>query len=338
MNEGNWRPKIDCDDEMFSLDLPEMPVSYDLEAENTQQSIQIQGQMGDNLRYRDYQAKIDNSDDEMFPLSFSDSPEQTILDEPEPDDSQGSVQNHGNVAEVGGQSYCLPASRAGSSTRSHGVFPARTIEQLKTVMPTLYAEYTKETDTLVIKVVPFYPFDPKDNNTLGWEKFNKQSQAVTAINNALSTLHNNQSLYTHLAKQGATRIKTRVGKGETIGASFMQFLNSMISEYGVNTFKVNDEDCIISFREGTRSGASAPSRTNANTATGEGPWIAAPPKSGSLIMGMVELERTFAHISKGTQDVREPRKKCQNCVVGSVPIWTAGQRAELSAEQPLPQG
>ena len=283
----------------------------------------------------EYQAEIDCSDDETFTLSFPDSPEEppeeSISHEPEPDDLQGSVQNLGDVVEVGGRSYCLSASLAGSTTRSHGFFPARNKEHLKTVMAGLYADYTKETDTLVIKVVPFYPFNPEDNDTLGWEKSDKQSQAVTAIDNALSTLHNNQSLYIHLAKQGATRILTRVGKGETIGASFMQFLNSMISEYGVDTFKVNDDDCTISFREGTRSRESAPSRTNANTATGEGPWIAKVPLSRSLTMGTVELDRTFAHISKGTQDVRKTKKKCQDCVVGRVPIWTAGQRAD-SAE------
>jgi hypothetical protein len=217
-----------------------------------------------------------SDDEEFYPLSFeADISEEVVPCEPGTEKNQEIVQNQ---REGRNQSYCPPPSTADSLTRNHGLYQPYNSKQHNTVMATLFGEFDQ--DTLKIRVVPFYPFDhsKQTNNALEWDKSENKSAAVNAINKALRTLHENDSLYIRLATQSAVRIKHRVTRGETVGPAFMQFLNSMIADYQVKTFEVDGRHCQVSFREGIRKPSCAPSGTaTATLSEEEGPWIADPP-------------------------------------------------------------
>jgi len=269
------------------------------------------------------------SDDEVFyPLSFdADILEEAVSCEPGIENNQDIVQNH---IESHKQSYCPSPSTADSPTRNHGLYQPHDLRQHNVVLGTLFGEFHE--NTLKIRVVPFFPFDHSEypSNPLGWDKFENKSAAVSAINKALRTLHENDSLYIRLATQTATRIKTRIQRGETVGPAFMQFLNSMIVDYQLNTFEVDGKHCEVSFREGTRKPPSAPSGTATATLIEEGgPRIA--PLSSRLVLKYNDWPAARTLISKGTQNITLP-DNVPSCVIGSVPFWTAGQRAESSAE------
>jgi hypothetical protein len=227
------------------------------------------------------------------------------------------------------QLYCLPPTTTDSPDPNHRWYQPHGTIQPKTVMADLLGEFDAETGTLRISVVAFYPFDYMKNKSLGWDKFENRSAAVTAINHALHTVK--PSLYIRLAHEGAARILTSLGKEKhTVGGGLMRFLNSMISEHKVNTFKLNDAEktvCRILFREGTWicPDAGSGNDNNTNPLDGLGPWLA--PYGGSLVLDPVHLSNALELISRGPDNVKVP-KKIPNCVIGTVPMWTAGQKAE----------
>jgi hypothetical protein len=227
------------------------------------------------------------------------------------------------------QGYCLPPTTTDSLNPNHRWYQPHGTIQPKTVMADLLGEFDAKTGTLQISVVAFYPFDYMKNKSLGWEKFENKSAAITAINHALHTV--NPSLYIRLAHEGAARILTSLGKEKhTVGGGLMRFLNSMISQHNVNTFELNDAEktvCRILFREGTWEGPDAASGNdnNTNTLDGLGPWLA--PYGGSLVLDPVHLSNALELISRGPDNVKVP-KKIPNCVIGTVPMWTAGKKAQ----------
>jgi hypothetical protein len=178
-------------------------------------------------------------------------------------------------------------------------------------------------------VVAFYPFNYLRNKSLGWDKFENKSAAVTAINHALHTVK--PSLYIRLAQEGAAQILTSLGKeNNTVGGGLMRFLNSMILQHNVNMFKLNDAEktvCRILFQEGTWicPDAASGNNNNTNTLNGLGPWLA--PYGGSLVLGREDLSNALKLIFRGPDNVKVP-KKIPNCVIGTVPMWTAGKKVE----------
>jgi hypothetical protein len=66
---------------------------------------------------------------------------------------------------------------------------------------------------------------------------------------------------------------------------------------------------------------------DAETLDGSGPWIEPPQNRRSLVLGTADLQKARDLIKKGTENLKLPAKKVPNCVIGSVPIWTAGQVA-----------
>lgn len=230
----------------------------------------------------------------------------------------------------GNQGYCLPPTTADSLACNHGLYQPFGPSQHHTVLATLFGHFDKKTGTLQISAVPFYPHVESTNDALGWDKSENRSAAVNAINNVFQTLHNNGSLPIRLATQGATRIKTRLKGGNTVGGGIMQFLNSMILEYGVDTFKLDGDMatvCTVSFRVGTCKCPDAPSGTNDTTNPVHGRWIAPRSKNRNLSLQSADLLSVRELISRGTQIVKIP-KKVPNCYIGSVPFWTTGQAAK----------
>ena len=307
----------------------------------------------------DYQPKINYDNGEIYPLEFPASPEQAVYCENRSDNQESyplsfeaDILEEGVSREPGRknnqdvvrtqiesckQSYCPSPSTADSPTQNHGLYQPHNVTQHHTVMVGLYGHFDKETG-LRIKPVAFYPFDQSKNtnNALGWDKPENKSAAVNAINKALGTLHTNGSLYIRFANETATRISTRVTKGETVGPPVMQFFNSMTSHYGVNTFKLDDKDdstvCGVSFREGTWKRPSALGGVN-ETADKSNEWERCIVPSGTtgntggtVILRGTSLTKICTLIDKGIEGVSPP-KTVSNFFVGSVPIWTAGQRA-----------
>jgi len=227
------------------------------------------------------------------------------------------------------QGYCPPPTTTDSLNPNHRCYQPHGKIQPTTVMADLLGKFDAETGTLQISVVAFYPFDYMKNESLGWDKFENKSAAVTAINHALHTVK--PSLYIRLAKEGAARILASLGtEKNTVGGGLMRFLNSMISDYKVNTFELNDAKetvCRILFREATWicPDAASGNDNNTNTLNKLGPWLA--PYGGGLVLGPDDLQNARNLIFRGPDNVKVP-KKIPNCVIGTVPMWTEGHKAQ----------
>jgi hypothetical protein len=145
-------------------------------------------------------------------------------------------------------SYCFPASAEGSTTRTHCFYPVPEWDDCKTVLAALISNYEEETDTLTILIVPFYPYNEDSKHGRQWTDPEKWPTAVSAIDEFMGTLHDDQSLFIRLATQQTAK---HLCGGGTL--PLVLFLNSMMSQQYDHDIepKGSVDDVEIVFREGT---------------------------------------------------------------------------------------
>jgi hypothetical protein len=213
-------------------------------------------------------------------------------------------------------SYCFPASKEGSTTRTHGFYPVSKWDDCKTVQAALISDYQEKTDTLTISIVPFYPYNELSEHGRQWTDSAKWASVVTSINRFMATIHDDDSLYIRLA---TLKTAKHISEGQTL--PLMLFLNSMMSHH--RNISIEAEGPVdgfnIVFREGMRE--LPDDEQGANGESGSRPRVKEKPANGSLALAPKGLKAIQTRISEGTLNIQTP-KSPSVCIVGRVPIWT----------------